>query len=150
MRPRSPVVDIADNMEMIHNQTLDQRGNRRNKAFRPSDPYDSHYNFIIIGFFVIDLCFFCNQFFNDIGKIFRQGLTNFGTGIFAGRPFADLDQTVQVYFVPILHIILYFFHDRHFFFRVINERGQRPFFLCAQCIAEHLVNLAAHRTRAVF
>ena len=149
MGSRPPVIDISHNMKMVHDQALDQRGDCRYKPFRPSDPDDRHDDLIIIGFFIIDLRLFRDQLLDNIGKIPRQGFAHLGAGILARRPLAYLDQTVQVHLVPVLHIIFRLPYDPHLFFRIIDQRRQRPFFPCTQCIAEYLVNLASYRPGTV-
>ena len=82
MGPRPPVIDIPHNMQMIYHKTLDQFAQGNNKLWGPADPDNRVYNFIIIGFLVMNLRFFRDQFFNHIGEIFRQGFAHLGTGIF--------------------------------------------------------------------
>ena len=130
MRPRSPVIDISHNMKVIHDQALDQGGDRRNKPFRSAYPDDRHDDLIIVGFLIVDLRLLRDQLLDDIGKILRQGFAHLGAGILARRPLAHLDQTVQVDLVPVLHIILCLPYDPHLLPRIIDQRRQRPFFPC--------------------
>ena len=59
---------------MINHKPLDQICDRTDKFFCPADPNDRLNDLIIVGFFVMKLRLFRDQFFYDISKIFRKCL----------------------------------------------------------------------------
>ena len=105
MRARPPVIDIPQDVEMVHNQPLDQFAERHNEFLCPSHPYDGCDNGAVIRFLIPHIHLFRNQLLNHIGKLRRQGLAHFGAGILAGRPLAHLNQTVQGNLVPVLPVM---------------------------------------------
>ena len=102
---RSPVVNIPQDMEMVHNQPLDQFTEGHDEFLCPPHPYDGGHNGAVIGFLVPHVHLFRNQFFNHICKFRRQGLADFGAGVLAGRPLAHLNQAVQGNLVPVLLVM---------------------------------------------
>ena len=81
-RSRSSVENITHNMQMIHNQTLDQIAHSHNKFLSTVDADDRIDNLIIISFFIQNIFSFVEQFFNNISEILRQCFSDLGTGIF--------------------------------------------------------------------
>ena len=94
VRPRPPVINISQNMQMVHNQTLDQLRKSDDKHFRPAYDYNGLNNLLIVSLFVIELRFLGDKLLDNICKIRRQGFTDFGSGVFGCNTFTHLDQTV--------------------------------------------------------
>ena len=69
---------------MIDHKPLDQICDRTDKFFCPADPDDCLNDLIIVGFLVMKLRLFRDQFFYDISKIFRKCLAYFRTGVLTG------------------------------------------------------------------
>ena len=146
MRTRTSVINIPDNMQMIHDQPLDQLTERNDKFLRTAHPDNRIYNFIIIGFFIRKLRFLRNQLFNDISKIFGQCLPDFGTGIFACRPLTHLDQTIQRNLIPVLHVALFFFDPVHLLSRIINKSSKGLLIPATHSITKNIVNFSTNGT----
>ena len=68
-------------------------------------------NLIIVCLFVLDLFLLGDQFFDDVGKVFRQGFSDLGTGVFGGDTFDDLHQAVEGYFIPVFEVIFFPLHN---------------------------------------
>ena len=105
---------------------------------------------IIVCLFVLDFFLLRDQFFDDIGEILRQCLSDFGAGVFGRDTFDDLYQTMKGYFVPVLQIVLFSFHDLQFALWIIDQGCQAFFVLVADGVPEFLVDLAAYGTGTVF
>ena len=91
MRSWSPIINIPQNMQMIHNQPLNQTAESNDTFLHPPHPDNGLNNGIVVGFLVRHIDLLRNQFFNYIGKFRRQSLSHLGPGIFAGRLLTDLD-----------------------------------------------------------
>ena len=94
MRPRSSVVNIPYDMQMVDDKPLDQFAEGNDKIRRSANTDDRMYDLIVIPFLILHLCLFCDQFFNDVGKILRKRFTHLGSRIFGGNVLCDLHQTI--------------------------------------------------------
>ena len=150
MRPRSPIVNISQNMQMIHNQPLNQAAESNDTLLHPAYPDNGLNNGIVIGFLIRHIDLFRNQLFNHIGKFRRQSLSHLGPGIFAGRLLADFDQAVHGNPVPVLPIGNLLQNLIHFLSGIINQGCQLLLVFHTQSIPENLIDLAADGTGAVF
>ena len=149
MGTRSSVINIAENMKMVHDQPLDQLCKGNDEVLRPAYLNNGIDNRIVIGFFVQHLRFFRDQFFDHIGVIRRKRFTDLGTGVLGRRGLAHLDQPVQSDLVPVLHILFCLLDQLDLLSGIIDQRRQRPLVAVAQRVAEHVVDLLAHSARAV-
>ena len=127
MRARTSIINISQNMKMIHNQTLDQFCQGNDKILCPADLNDGVDDSIVICLFVQDFRFFCNQLLDHIGIIRRECFTHLGSGIFGCRCLAHFDQTIKGDLVPVLHIFFMLFHNFHLFLGIIDQCGKRTF-----------------------
>ena len=66
---------------------------------------------IIVCLFVLDFFLLRDQFFDDIGEILRQCLSDFGAGVFGRDTFDDLHQAVEGYFIPVFEVIFFPLHN---------------------------------------
>ena len=150
VRPRSPVKNIPDNMQMINHQPLNQFAQCDNKSRRTANADNRMDNFIIVGFLVLDFRLFCDQLLDNIRKIFWQCFSDLGAGIFGRNPFSNLNQPVQCDFIPVFDIIFLLHHQFQFFLWIIDQCGKAFFVSAAQSIAKFLINLILHRAGTVF
>ena len=150
MRPRTSVINVTHDMQMIYDKLLDELTNCNNKFRSPSDPDDRVHDFIVISLFILHLGLFRDQLLYDICKILWQRLADLGTRILGGNTLCDLHQTIQCDLVPVLQIVLLFHDNIQLFVGIIDQRRQTFFVLIAQSISKFFVNLAADRTGSVF
>ena len=75
-----------------------------NKLLCPTCLNNRADNGIIIVFFIQHIRFLCDQLFDHVSEILRQGLSYLRTGIFAHSTLAYLDQPVQRDLVPVFHV----------------------------------------------
>ena len=150
MRSRTSVVNITDNMKMIHNKPLNQFTKCYNKLLSSSDADNGTDNGRIIRFLICQSLLFCNQFFNYIREILRKRLSHFGAGILACRSLTDLDQTVERNLIPVIHIRFCLTDLFHLLPWIVDQ--------CCQCllisrthrVCKHIIDLPLYRTRSVF
>ena len=151
MRPRPPVIDIPDDVQMIDDQLLDQVAQRFDELLRPPDTDDRMDDLVVVGFLILYFRLLRDQFFDNIGKILRQRLAHLGPRVLGGNPFRDLNKPVQGDLVPVLDRTFVFLpqHDIQLLPRIIDQCRQALLIPDTQCIAELFVNLAPHGTGAV-
>ena len=92
---------------------------------------------------------FRDQFFYNISKIFRKCLAYFRTGILTGCPFAHLDQTVQLNFIPVFHMLLGPLYLLCLLFWIINQSSQLLLFPLPKRISKYILDFASHRTGSI-
>lgn len=109
IRLRTAVKDVADDVEMINNEPLNQLCHGNDEVLGASDFEDSLDDRLVVCFFVEHLRLFGNQLLDDIAIIRRQGFPHFGTGVFGRNDFADVDQAVQHDLVPVIDVLLLLF-----------------------------------------
>ena len=89
---------------MVNDQTLDQLAHGNDAFPAAADVDDGVDDGVIIGSLVHTVILLGDQLFQDVGKILRHGLADFGAGVFAGCAFADLNETVQGDAVPLIFV----------------------------------------------
>ena len=149
MRAGPSVINIAHNMQVVDHQPLDEFRDGDNELLCPANADNRGNDLIIVGFLVPHFRFLRDQFLDHIGKIFRQRLSHLGPGIFAGRPFAHLDQEIKMDSVPVLHVRLRLFDDIHLGLWIIDQCGKPLLVPGTHRIAEHLVNFLSDRPGSV-
>ncbi len=124
LRSRSPVIDIPDNVQMIDDEPLDEIAQGNDKSGRTADLDNSLNDTVIIRFLILDLLFFCDQFFNDVCKITRQRLPHLRACIFGCHAFRDLHEAVKRDLIPVLKIVLLLHDDLQLFLWIVDQRCQ--------------------------
>ncbi len=125
VRVRSPVIDVAHHMEMIHHQTANQSAESDDQARSTLGGDHGMDDFIVVGLLVRLIRPPRHQLLHNVGKLLRHGLAHLRPGVFGRRAPADPDQAVDRDSIPLLHIRLHLLHLSHLQFRIIDQRGQR-------------------------
>ena len=149
MWSRTSVIDISQNMKMIHNQTLDQLCQCNDKILRTTNLNDGIHNGIIISLFVQHLRLLRNQFLDHICIIRRKCFPYLGSGILRCRSLTDFNQTIQSNLIPVLHILLIFLDQVHLFSWIVNQCCQRTFVIISQRMSKHIIDLLSHCTGTI-
>ena len=102
VRTRSSVVNIANDVQQVDGQPLDQVGERNDKIVSTSRGDDRTYDLIHIGRLIRLYRRLMQQLLDDIGKLLRQGFAHLGAGIFRGNVATDTHQLVQCHLIPIV------------------------------------------------
>ena len=97
IRLRTAVKDVADDVEMINNEPLNQLCHGNDEVLGASDFEDSLDDRLVVCFFVEHLRLFGDQLLDDIAIIRRQGFPHFGAGVFGRNDFADVDHLGRLY-----------------------------------------------------
>ena len=149
VRPRSPVINISQNVQMIYHQSLNQLRQCHNKLLCSPNFNDGLNNLLIVGLLVHNIRTLCNQLFYHIGKILRQSFVHLRSGIFGRCFFTHLNQAVQGNFIPFPLVTFLHFHQIHLFPWIINQRSKASLFLFAHGMPKYGVDFSPHRTGAI-
>ncbi len=149
MRARTAVVDIADQVQMVHSQADDHAGKSHDAAFCLSGRDDRFEDAFIIAGLVRNIVV-CHELFDQIAEFLGNRLADLGTGIFDRNAPGHADEAQQLHAVPFVHIRAGFFNKRHFFLGIINQSRQFGLIFTAQLEAEFQIDLAANASGAVF
>ena len=95
------VVYIADDMQRIDGEPLDQPRHRIDELFRPAQFDDGGENFAVICLFVEIVAIHIDQFVDDIVEISGQSLAHLAARVLGGDGTAYLDKAVQLHAIPI-------------------------------------------------
>ena len=149
MRAGASVVNVAHDVEMVNDHSLDQVAERADKLRCPSDLDDRMDDLVVVRFLVLHLLLLRDQFLDHIGEVPRQRLSDLGSGIFGTHPLGDLHQPVQRDLVPVLNVFLFRAHDIQLFLRIVDQGCKRLLVPAAQRISELLVDLSSDGAGAV-
>ena len=104
IRMRAAIVNIANNMQSLNGQTLNQPTQRFNECRPPASSYNGIDDGSIIRFFIEVARIGIHKLFDDVSEVFGQGFANTRTGVFTRGTFAYGNQTRQHFSVPRSHI----------------------------------------------
>ena len=102
---RAAVVDVADDVERVDDQPVDDIADGGDEVVRPAggdDRVDDRHHVAALVLIVLDP--FVKEFFDNIGILFREGLADLRTGIFRRADGHYLDDAHQHDAVPFLHL----------------------------------------------
>ena len=105
VRTGTAIVDIADDMQVINDQTLNQGAERNDELSCPVERNDGREDGFIIGFLVVPIFPLHQQFFQYIVKTGGQRLPYLGARILIGDIPGHLDEAAEHDAVPILRAL---------------------------------------------
>ena len=141
VRPGSPVVNIAHDVQPVHRQPLDQGGQGDDKFIRPPHLDNGGNDVLIIPLLVSLVIVGVQQLVDDIFEFRRQGLAHLGPGVFGGGELAYLHQPVKGDAVPVLHVDPFPLDLLDLFRGIINQGGEPGPFLLRHGVAEGQIHL---------
>ena len=149
--PASPVVDIAEDMQMIDRQLRNQLRERNNKDIGALDADNRIDDLLVVRLLVLDVVLLGDQLLDDKCKVIRQLISHLLTRVLARRIFADGNQAVQHDLVPVLHFRLCPGppDKLDLLLRIINQGGELPDIALRESPAKHLGDLLSDGARAV-
>ena len=149
MRAVAPVIDVAEDMQLIDNHALRQPGKCDNKGVSLLNINNGIQNLLIIALFVIGVIFGVDQFADNVSEIVGQGFLHLGTSVFGGCQTADLHHTAEGIMVPLTGVQALGPDVLQLAFRIINQRGKHIFLLIRKGVSEGLLNFPPDRSRSV-
>ena len=149
VRRGAAVVDVADDVELVHGEALDHRGQRldeRDAAARAHRRVDDGG---IVSVLIDTVAVLGEQLLDDVGELARQGAAHLRARVLARGALAHLDEARHGDGVPGGGVVHLGQRELRLLARVVDERGERPLLAFGQRVAEHVVDLQADGPRAV-
>ena len=146
---RSAVEDVAEDMELVDGEALDEFAERHDEACgapRADDGLDNHAH---VSLLVAVVAVLVEEFFDDVGKLLRQTFAHFRTGVFRGNAAADGDELVERSLVIVGEVRVLLLHQFEFLFRVVDECAEVADFLLSQRVSEDFLHLSFNVARCV-
>ena len=124
VRPRSPVVDVPDDVQLVDGEPLDEVADGNDEVVRPSRGDDGADDLVHVGRLVRLGGGLVQELLDDVGELGGQRLAYLGAGVLGGDVAADLDQLVQRDHVPVVQVLLGGLDEDQLLLGVIDERAQ--------------------------
>ena len=149
VRIRPAVVDVADDVQALDGQTLDEQAQRLDERAAAIGADDGVDDGGVVGLLVNAVAVLRHQLLDDVGEILRQRLADARARVLLRGALAHGDEALQRDGAPRFGIVHLRQHELHLLARIVDERGQRTLLVLAQRIAEHVVDLEPDGARAV-
>ena len=94
VRSRTSVINISDNMQVVHSQSLDQFAQCNNNVFRTSNFNNRIDNGSIIGLFIRHIRLAHNQFFHDVCIFLGKCFPNLRPSVLSGCILTNFNQPI--------------------------------------------------------
>ncbi len=147
---RPAVVDVADDVQQVDRQALDQVAHGDDEVIGPAGRNDRVDDLVHIGGLVRLVARFVEQFLDDVGELLRQGLAHFRARVFGRDVPADAHQLVQCDQIPVVQVFFALPDQFQFLFRIVDQRAKLFLLEVAQRVAEYLVHFALDCTGGIF
>ena len=149
-RPAAAVEDVADQMDVVDREHLDELGERADEVLGGVGLQDGIDDALVIAHAVVVLVWVrVQQLIDDVGEIVRDGLADLRARVAAGEPARDGNETVEHGLVPGGGVQARAAHELDLLTRVVDERAQVALFLLGERVAEVLVHVLADDAGAV-
>ena len=146
IRPGASVKNVADNMQAVDCQILNQFTQRDNKFISDPDVDDRTDNLAVVYPFIVIIIIHMKKFIDHIGKFRRHFLSHLGTGVFGRNHLADLDQTVNGNSLPVVRRQALQLHLAHHPLGIVDHVSQFHLFFFRNNMSECLRDLFPDNT----
>ena len=121
--PGPPVEDVAQDVQLVDGQTLDDVAYRNDKVVSTSRRDDRVYDDRHVCSLVNVIRTLVQQFLNDVCKLLRQRLAHFRTRIFGRHVTTDSHQSVDGDVIPVVNVLVSSLDQFQFFLRIVYQRA---------------------------
>ena len=135
------IVDIAQNMELVDSQALDDVGYSDDEIIGSACADNRINNNIDIGCLVMIFGVLVQKLLDNIREIAWQRFAHLASGIFAGNITAYSHQLVQGDVIPVVDVGFVLLDEFQFLLRIVNKRAEFSLLLFAKGIAKEFVHL---------
>ena len=150
MRSRTAVVDVADDMQTVDGQALDEVTHRYDECVGPAGRDDGRDDLVEVGVFVGIGLGLVEQFLDYVAEVFGERLVDLGAGVLRRYALTDLYQAVEGDLIPFAHVGLLGFDEFELFLRIVDQGAEVFFLRLAQAVAEYFVDFALDCSGSVF
>ncbi len=141
VRPGAPVEDIADDMEIIDGQVLDQVAQGDDELVPHLDIQDRVQDLAVIDLFIFIIIIHMEELIDRIGKFLGHLLSYLRAGIFGRYHLADAHQAIDRHLLPVLCISPSCPHLPDHPLRIIDQVRQFHLLLLRDDVSEGLLDL---------
>ena len=138
IRTRSTIKDIADNVQTVHSQVLDQVAQCLDKFISHTDIDDGVDDLIVVHLLIIIVVVHMQKLIDDIRECRRHFFTHFRSCKFRGNLFTDAHQTVDRDSLPVFCIFSLFLDPADIPFRIVDQVRQSNLLVVRNHVAEGL------------
>ena len=149
MGPRSAVVDVAQDMELVDGQPVDDVADGNDEVVGPSGRDDCIDDDGDVGSLVVVVGPLVKQFLDDVAEVIGQRLAHLGAGVFRRDVATDLDELVNGDVIPVVHILLHGLHQFEFLLGVVDESAEFLLLGLANGVAEDFGDFALDVARSI-
>ena len=149
VRSRPPVIDVADEVQMIERKTLDEHAHGLDEVRRLAAFDDRLDDGSVIRLLVDCEIALGHELLDDVGVIGRHGLAHLRAGVLPRRLLRHGHQPQQRFGVPGIGIRRTLKLYRHLLARVEDQRGKRALLGIGERVSERVLELELHSTRPV-
>ena len=149
VRPRSAVVDVAQDVQLVDGQPLYDVTQGADEVVGAPRRDDGVHDDRHVGRLVLVVGTLVQQLLNDVRELLRQRLAHLRARVLRRHVAAHLHQLVNRQVVPVVHILLCRLDELQFLFGVVDQRAQLLLLRLAYRVAENLTHLALDVARRV-
>ena len=149
IRARATVENIADNVQVIDDQPLDQVAHGDDELFCAVGFNDGRNDRVEVFTLVIDVIVLVEQLVDDVAVPARQRAAYFGARVLGGAQTANLKQAADRDAVPLGAVGRGLGQFLQLLLGVVNECGEPGALVGGQAVAQYGVHFVAHRARGV-
>ena len=139
---RSSVIDVAQDMQLVDGQTLDDVADGHDEVVGASCGDDGIDDDTDVGGLVAVAQALVEQFLDDIGEVGREGLAHLRTSVLRRDITTHLHQLVDGDAVPVVEILLLRLDELELLLRIVDERAEFLLLRLADVVAEEFVHLS--------
>ena len=149
VRAGAAVEEIAQNVDAVDSEPLDEIAEGDDEVARPLGGDDCGDDAVVVRLLVLHLLLLAEQLLDDIGIVVRELLAHARARILGGDAAVDAHQAVDGRLVPVVEVLLRRLDLGKLLRRIVDERRQRLLLLHGERPLELLLDLLADRARAV-
>ena len=149
IRMRTAVVNIADDVQVIDGQPLDEQAKLLDERAAAPRAYDRVDDGGVVGVFIRTVTRLGHKLLDDVGEIGRERFAHLRARVLARRMLAHRHEARQRGGIPCARVVDLGQDKLHLLARVVDERGERALLRRRERIAEHLVDFKTHVARPV-
>ena len=149
VRPRSAVVNVAQDVQLVYGQPLYDVTQGADEVVGAPRRDDGVHDDRHVGRLVLVVGTLVQQLLDDVRELLRQRLAHLRARVLRRHVAAHLHQLVNRQVVPVVHVLLCRLDELQFLFGVVDQRAQLLLLRLAYRVAENLAHLAFDVARRV-
>ena len=142
MCTRATIVDVAQDVELVDGQALDDVADGADEIVSTTCRYDGVDNHTDVGCLIVVAQTLVQQLFDDIGKIAGQRLTHLRAGVLAADIATHFYQLVDSDAIPVVEILLLGLDELQLLLRIVDEGAELFLLALADIVAKEFIDFS--------